>query len=405
MGVTDQAPVAGAAAGGAVRFDAGAGRDYTHGMFIPIGDTPNPRNYTPWMTYGLMLANVAVYLFVSLPLSGRPPDPNNPLLQEYLRFLAPSLPPGTSLRQVVAQLSAYDLFTFAHGYKPGAPEVSDLLFSLFLHGGLLHLAGNMLFLWIFGDNVEHRLGRVGFVLVYLASGVVATLAFALLAGDSLRPLVGASGAISGVLGLYFLLFPRNQVRVLIFLFFIFDIWLLPARWVLGFYVIIDNLLPLLLGSETSVAYGAHLGGFAAGLAVAGLGERLGWRWPWSQQGRMRLGGRSRRSRRDGLEAVRRALDAAEPERARLALEQLPPSRVAELEPEECAVLADWLQAAGHEAAASSLLRRCLASHPRSDRLARVYLAQHLLSALDHDPDPITANRARAALGRIERRRR
>ena len=222
-------------------------------MFIPIGDTPNPRNYTPWVTYALILANVAVYLFISLPLSGRSPDPNDPLLQEYLRFLAPSLPPGTSLRQVLAQLSAYDLFTFAHGYKPGAPETGDLLFSLFLHGGFFHLAGNMLFLWIFGDNVEHRLGRAGFLLVYLASGVVATLAFAALAGDSLRPLVGASGAISGVLGLYFLLFPRNQVRVLIFLFFIFDIWLLPARWVLGFYVIVDNLLPLLLGSESSVA--------------------------------------------------------------------------------------------------------------------------------------------------------
>jgi membrane associated rhomboid family serine protease len=176
------------------------------------------------------------------------------------------------------------VFTFVHGYKPGAPEITDLFFCMFLHGGFLHLAGNMLFLWIFGDNAEHRLGRIGYLLTYLAAGVVATLAFAVFAGDSMTPLVGASGAISGVLGLYFLLFKRNRIKVFIFLFpFFMNVILLPARWVLGFYVIIDNLLPIILGAQSNVAYGAHLGGFLAGLIVAFAGEALSWRWPFSNR--------------------------------------------------------------------------------------------------------------------------
>ncbi|MFC1654422.1 rhomboid family intramembrane serine protease [Myxococcota bacterium] len=253
-------------------------------MFIPIGDTPNPRNHIPWVNYALIGINVAVYLIISLPLSFRAVDPSDPNLHEYIRLIAPDLPAWVSLYDVLLQIKAYDIFTFVHGYKPAAPEITDLLFCMFLHGGFLHLAGNMLFLWIFGGNAEHRLGRIGYLLTYLAAGVAATLAFALLAGDSLTPLVGASGAISGVLGLYFLLFKRNRVKVFIFLFpFFMNVILLPARWVLGFYVIIDNLLPLLMGAQSNVAYGAHLGGFLAGLVVALAGEALGWRWPWKDR--------------------------------------------------------------------------------------------------------------------------
>jgi membrane associated rhomboid family serine protease len=253
-------------------------------VLIPIGDTPSPRNFTPYVNYALIGINVAVYLILSLPLSFRAVDPADPNLHEYIRLIAPDLPAWVSLYDVLREIRAYDLFTFVHGYKPGAPEITDLFFCMFLHGGFVHLAGNMLFLWVFGGNVEHRLGRIGYLLTYLATGVAATLTFALFAGDSLTPLMGASGAISGVLGFYFLLFKRNRVKVFIFLFpFFMNVILLPARWVLGFYVLIDNLLPFILGAQSGVAYGAHLGGFLTGLAVALAGEALFWRWPWKER--------------------------------------------------------------------------------------------------------------------------
>ena len=174
------------------------------------GDSPNPKNFTPWINWSLIIANVAVYFFVTLPLSSQGVDLNDPMLREFLRHIAQSLPSGVSIKQVLAQISAYDLFTYVHGYKPGAPQTGYLFFSMFLHGNLLHLVGNMLFLWIYGDNVEHRLGRLGYLITYLVSGVAATLFFSVFAGSSMTPLVGASGAISGVLGLYFLLFPHQS---------------------------------------------------------------------------------------------------------------------------------------------------------------------------------------------------
>jgi membrane associated rhomboid family serine protease len=148
---------------------------------------------------------------------------------------------------------------------------------MFLHGGFAHLFGNMLFLWIYGDNVEHRLGSVRYVLWYLATGACATLFHGLFDSDSRLPLVGASGAISGVLGFYFVWFPRNLVRVWVLLFpFFMNVVHLPARLVLGFYLVLDNIFPFLLtrGAQgAGVAYGAHIGGFLAGLAVAWLHDR------------------------------------------------------------------------------------------------------------------------------------
>jgi membrane associated rhomboid family serine protease len=142
---------------------------------------------------------------------------------------------------------------------------------MFLHGGWMHLAGNMLFLYIFGNNVEARLGSVPYLLVYLLTGVTATLFFAAFAPGSQIPLVGASGAISGVLGCYFLWFPRNRVKTFIFLFpFLMTTVLLPARLVLGVYLILDNLLPFIIngGAGAGVAHGAHIGGFLGGLGLA-----------------------------------------------------------------------------------------------------------------------------------------
>ena len=239
-------------------------------VFLPVGDTPNPRGYTPKVNWALILLNVAVFVWL-VPRTWQHPDPSDPVLREYLQTIVAEHPGAAgNLRGVAAGLTEYDLFIFEHGFRPGAPRALEVLWSMFLHGGLMHLLGNMLFLWIFGDNVEHRLGPWRYLLFYLGTGVAATFGDALLRLGSGIPAVGASGAISGVLGAYFLWFPRNRVKTWIVLFpFWVDRVLIPARWVLGFYVIVQNFLPLLLsGGSGGVAHGAHLGGFFAGLGVA-----------------------------------------------------------------------------------------------------------------------------------------
>jgi membrane associated rhomboid family serine protease len=331
------------------------------------------------------------------------------------------------LKFVLAKLDAYNLFVFAHGYKPGAPELSDLFFSLFLHANFLHLAGNMLFLWIYGDNVEHRLGRIGYLVTYLTTGVIATLFFSLFAGSSMIPLVGASGAISGALGLYFLLFPRNKVKLFVAFFpFFFDVILLPARLVLGFYILVDNVLPFLTGTQSSVAYGAHIGGFLGGLTIAWIGERVAWHWPWSDKF-WRLGSSSKKKKETSEQAsgfllseLRSALADNDPNWAMNVMAMMNRQDLAELGPNECVLLANWLDESGHPIAATRLLRLCLANHPGAGNLADVYLLlglmrlrqgqptaayQHLLNVFDYNPTPQTAERARQALAQIDMFRR
>jgi membrane associated rhomboid family serine protease len=166
-----------------------------------------------------------------------------------------------------------------------APPLT-ILTSMFLHGGLWHLLGNMLFLWIFGNNVEDALGRLRFLGFYLAAGVAAALvqaiamaveAAALPRADAaallLVPMVGASGAIAGVLAAYLVLFPRARVQTLVLVFFVhLPAWLFIGLWFLG------QVAAVLAGDQPGVAVFAHLGGFAAGLVLVWkLGRRAGWR--------------------------------------------------------------------------------------------------------------------------------
>ena len=160
-------------------------------MFLPLGDEPNPRG-VPWVTYGLIATNVAVYLLISLPLSGVRPDLGDPALAGCLRVLAEQLGGRLSETELLLQMSAYDLVVFTHGFRPADPAPAALLTSMFLHAGFMHLAGNMLFLWIYGDNVEHRLGPGRFLLAYLATGIAATLFHTAFDSGSELPLVGAS---------------------------------------------------------------------------------------------------------------------------------------------------------------------------------------------------------------------
>ena len=251
-------------------------------MFLLIGDAPNPRDYTPWVTYGLMAANILVYLFISLPLGGAV-NPDATGLTDYLVYLDQQIPMfrDDSMSEVLQQYSTeevlifiqesyglqitgWDLAIFEYGYRPNQGGFSDLFTSLFMHAGFMHLAGNMLFLWIYGDNVEHRLGRTGYLVTYLLTGAIATISFASLDTSSGTPLVGASGAISGVLGVYFLCFKDNTVKVFVWFWFFIRTFMVPARIVLGIYVVWDNVIPLMTATDSNVAYGAHLGGFWEG---------------------------------------------------------------------------------------------------------------------------------------------
>lgn len=148
------------------------------------------------------------------------------------------------------------------------PAEATLFTSMFLHGGWMHLIGNMLYLWIFGNNIEDIMSRPRFVIFYLACGLIAALAHAIPNADSTLPMIGASGAISGVLGAYLLVYPRAQVLVLVPLGFISQLIRLPAIVVLGFWFVLQLLNSVLTESTGGgVAWGAHLGGFVAGMML------------------------------------------------------------------------------------------------------------------------------------------
>ncbi len=385
-------------------------------MLLPLGDEPNPRG-VPWVNYTLIFLNCAVYLAITLPLSYTAVDPRNPALLAYLQALAPHLPSGVSLQQVLSHISAYDLVVFQYGYRPVDPHLVTLFTAMFLHSGVLHLAGNMLFLWIYGDNVEFRLGRLGYLFWYLATGAFASLFFAWFDRGSSLPLVGASGAISGVLGFYFVWFPHNRVRLFVFLFpIIWDVFLVPARWVLGLFLIVENLLPFLVSpNEGGVAHGAHIGGFLAGLAVA-------WAMNWRQRAGRRPaftapGGATPAVVESEPDAIAGAIDAGRFEEAAhqyFALSSEASRRV--LSPRHSLQLAYWLAHHGHARAALAVYQRHLRDYPLGPGVAEAHAGaglvqlnafgqptaayQHFVEALDHDPSPETGELVRRTMAEI-----
>ncbi|MHC4938028.1 MAG: rhomboid family intramembrane serine protease [Planctomycetota bacterium] len=232
---------------------------------LPIGDYPNPPK-PQWATRILIGINVAIHLFFTMPMEQQQLTDEEFVAElPFLEKLAESRGDDVAAWRGITK---YDLFLFkTGGYIPGRPTLLALLLCMFLHSGFGHLFGNMLFLWIYGDNVEYRLGKFFYLVWYLATGAVATLSFAFMAGDSLIPLVGASGAISGILGFYLVWFPHNYVKIFL-LFPFFGIFPIRAYWVLGIYLVLENLLPMLAAAGGNVAYGAHLGGFVAGAVLA-----------------------------------------------------------------------------------------------------------------------------------------
>ena len=168
---------------------------------------------------------------------------------------------------------AVDAFTLYFGLVPAAFSWVTVFTSMFLHGGLLHVAGNMLYLWIFGDNVEDRMGHGRFLVFYLLCGVAAALAQTITAPDSIVPMVGASGAIAGVMGAYFVLYPKSRIVTLIPLFFFFQVIEVPAILFLGIWFLMQFLsgvgsIVTAVGGQPAggVAVWAHVAGFVAGIS-------------------------------------------------------------------------------------------------------------------------------------------
>ena len=221
---------------------------------IPLRDI-NPRSTMPFMTVLIILANLGAFLYqVSL----------GPRAGQILVYTYGMIPARVPLAFVG------DGITLVQAFAP-------LLTSMFLHGGWFHLIGNMWFLWVFGDNIEDRLGHLSYVLFYLVCGVGAGVVHSVANLGSTIPAVGASGAISGVMGAYIVLFPRSRVLTLVPLLFFFFTVQLPAVVLLGYWFLIQFLSGVgSLGMHTQggVAFWAHIGGFVLGaLLVVGSRRR------------------------------------------------------------------------------------------------------------------------------------
>ncbi|HER62392.1 MAG TPA: rhomboid family intramembrane serine protease [Desulfobacteraceae bacterium] len=341
-------------------------------MFLPVGDIPNPKS-TPYVNYALIGLNVAVFVLITLPLSAARPDIQNPLLIEYLRIFGGG--GQWPVQAIYERISAYDLVVFQYGYRPADSSVATMFSAMFLHANWMHLAGNMLFLWIFGDNVEHRLGRTGYLLAYLAAGLAATLFFGLFVPDSQIPMIGASGAISGVLGFYFLWFPGNRVKVFIFLFpLIMTTVLVPARIVLGFYLLIDNLLPFLISTQAGggVAHGAHIGGFIAGAALAfGIDRLPGMLRQRTQVSADRKG---RGVQADAAAAMLSAINAGNLAEAAKLYPLLAGHRArSRIAVADLLSVGEFMLANGDPEGALTVFRRVISERPGDDQLDRAYL--------------------------------
>ena len=228
---------------------------------LPIADQNEPGAGPPFVTWALIALNVVVFFL----LQGA--GANEAFTYGYSAVPA-EITTGTDITTPTD--ITVNGQTEQIPQEPGPKPIWLTLFSsMFMHGGLLHLGGNMLFLWIFGDNVEHRIGRLRYLLFYLVAGVIASFAQILVDPGSTIPSLGASGAISGVLGAYLVLFPGNRVTVFLFRF----LTQVPAIVAIGMWAAFQFISGFgsVAGTDEAggVAYMAHIGGFVAGV-VAGL---------------------------------------------------------------------------------------------------------------------------------------
>lgn len=220
---------------------------------FPIHDDTERIHGRPYLNYGLIAVNIIIFIYEVIA-TGNFGDQiaTNALLDRY----------GAIPNQVLSG------------------NVSSIFTSMFLHGGIAHLAGNMIFLFVFGDNIEDRFGRIKYLIIYLMWGAVAAFAHSIVAvyaGGGEIPAIGASGAISGVLGAYLVLFPRAKIYTIVFAFFITTIRI-PAIAFIPFWFIMQVVLGV-IGPVSGVAYTAHIGGFLAGAATGYLWKILKFQSP------------------------------------------------------------------------------------------------------------------------------
>ena len=236
-----------------------------------------PTDRFPIVTVALIVANVLVYLFFQEAISSswlNSPDEMN--VVEYGAIPYEIAHPGKECEVAGQQLVCEGMAGVQGQADPQPPTILTLFTSMFMHGGLLHIGGNMLFLWIFGNNVEDSMGPVKFLLFYVLGGLAALAAQTLVGPNAAVPTIGASGAVAAVLGGYLLLFPRARVATVIFIVFIFTIIELPAILFLFIWFgqqILFGFLDLTqptAGGGGGVAYFAHIGGFAFGLLAIKL---------------------------------------------------------------------------------------------------------------------------------------
>ncbi len=224
---------------------------------FPIGDDNSDRIITPYINYLFIAINVLVFVFLQ-GLGGNEAFTYAFSLvpQEIISGVDITSPRLINVGEQTAQIN----------HQPAPLGVYfNFLSSMFMHGDLMHLFGNMLFLWIFGDNIENLVGHIRFAAFYIVCGIAAAFAQIFMSPDSIIPMLGASGAISGVLGGYMLLFPRNAVQVIMLRFMVQTV---PAYVALGLWIGYQILLGYLTPAGTGgVAYAAHIGGFIAGLAL------------------------------------------------------------------------------------------------------------------------------------------
>jgi membrane associated rhomboid family serine protease len=213
---------------------------------IPYKDD-NPTHRFPYVTIGIIISNILIFL---------------------LEIISP---PGMEKTVYAYGAVPQYILTFEK-FQPIHPALT-VFTAMFMHGGVFHLGGNMLYLWIFGNNIEDKLGHLRFIIFYIFCGITAAYSHALIDPHSLTPMIGASGAISGILGAYLLLFPRAGVYTLIFLGFFVQVVKIPALIVIGFWAIvqfINGLVSTGLVKQGGVAWFAHIGGFLIGLLTIKL---------------------------------------------------------------------------------------------------------------------------------------
>jgi len=218
---------------------------------IPLKDD-NPTEHFPYVTLALIVLNTAVFIY-QLSLGAR----------------------GNNMMVLKMGIIPYE-FTHALDIPPYSshPLALNLITAMFMHGGFLHLGGNMLYLWIFGNNIEDSMGPVRFILFYLLTGMLASATHIFLQPDMKMPMIGASGAVSGVLGAYLILFPKAKVLTLIILFFFITVIKIPALILLGFWFVLQFFN---MHSHNNIAWFAHVGGFISGIILVRFFVRKGFR--------------------------------------------------------------------------------------------------------------------------------